>query len=66
MSFSPSKNALVFFAVHMAAACLVSGGALAEIVGRATTQVEYRDMASRAEALDSHNATQRSTSRHNG
>jgi len=39
MSFSPSKNALVFFAVHMAAACLVSGGALAEDVGRATTQI---------------------------
>jgi Protein of unknown function (DUF3108) len=29
----------VFFAVHMAAACLVSGGALAEDVGRATTQI---------------------------
>jgi len=30
------------------------------------TANEYRDMASRAEALDSHNATQRSTSRHDG
>ena len=30
------------------------------------TANEYRDMASRAEALDSRNATQRSTSRHEG
>jgi hypothetical protein len=30
------------------------------------TANEYRDMASRAEALNSHNATQLSTSRHDG
>ena len=30
------------------------------------TANEYRDMASRAEALNGHNATQRSNSRHDG
>jgi Protein of unknown function (DUF3108) len=39
MSSPPSKSALRLFAIHLAVACLMSGGALAENAGSAATRV---------------------------
>jgi hypothetical protein len=44
----------------------LAAGLYEERVRLLDTANEYRDMASRAEALDGHNATQRSNSRHDG
>ena len=62
MGMSRSEHRQADLCVRMA----LAAGLYEERVRLLDTANEYRDMASRAEALDGHNATQRSNSRHDG